>query len=134
MADCNFFCKLSHDAFVEEIVDLYCVTNLLHPFRESNSRAQRAFLIQLIRAAGYDTNGSEIDTDLLMFATIQSANGLIDLQKKCIVRSYKVSLGYECFFGAVVLFVPAILPITVLAFAKLSAFDCLWLMQKHTTN
>ena len=79
LADCNFFRGLPHDAFVDEIVDFTCVTNLLHPFREDNGRAQRAFLTQLIRAAGYDINWSEVDTDLLMIATIQSANGVTDL-------------------------------------------------------
>lgn len=63
-------------------MDFYCVTNMLHPFREGNGRAQRAFLTQLIRAAGYDINWAEVDTDLLMFATMQSANGVADLLKK----------------------------------------------------
>jgi Protein involved in cell division len=45
----NFFKGLSHDVFVGEIVDLYCVTNFLHPFREGNGRTQRLFLTQLIR-------------------------------------------------------------------------------------
>ena len=82
LADRNFFRGLSHTAFVDEIVDFYCVTNMLHPFREGNGRAQRAFLTQLIRAAGYDINWAEVDTDLLMFATMQSANGVADLLKK----------------------------------------------------
>lgn len=82
LADRNFFRGLPHAAFVDEIVDFYCVTNMLHPFREGNGRAQRAFLTQLIRAAGYDINWSEVDTDLLMFATMQSANGVADLLKK----------------------------------------------------
>ena len=81
LADCNFFRNLPHAAFVDEIVDFYCVTNMMHPFREGNGRTQRAFLTQLIRAAGYDINWSEVDTDLLMFATIQSANGVTDLLK-----------------------------------------------------
>ena len=82
LADRNFFRGLSHAAFVDEIVDFYCTTNMLHPFREGNGRAQRAFLTQLIRAAGYDINWAEVDTDLLMFATMQSANGVADLLKK----------------------------------------------------
>ena len=81
LANCNFFRGLPHSNFVDEIVDFYCVTNMLHPFREGNGRTQRAFLTQLIRAAGYDINWSEVDTDLLMFATIQSANGVTDLLK-----------------------------------------------------
>lgn len=78
---CRCFCELSHDKFVEEIVDFYCATNILHPFREGNGRTQRAFLTQLIRNAGYDINFSEMDTDLLMIATIQSAQGVTNLLK-----------------------------------------------------
>ena len=79
LADCNFIRSLPYEVFVDEIVDFYCVTNMLHPFREGDGRTQRAFLIQLIRAAGYDINWSQVDTDLLMFATILSANGVTDL-------------------------------------------------------
>lgn len=81
LADRNYFRGLSYAAFVDEIVDFYCVTNMLHPFREGNGRAQRAFLAQLIRAAGYDINWADVDADLLMFSTIQSANGVTDLLK-----------------------------------------------------
>ena len=77
----NYFKGLDHKEFVDEIVDFYCNTNALHPFREGNGRTQRAFLTQLIRNAGYDINFAEIDTDLLMFATIQSAQGITDLLK-----------------------------------------------------
>ena len=79
LRNCNYFKGLSHDAFVEEIVDFYCVTNKLHPFREGNGRTQRLFLTQLIRNAGYDIHFNEVDTDLLMIATIQSAQGVKDL-------------------------------------------------------
>jgi len=78
----NEFKGLSHDEFVEEIVDLYCVTNALHPFREGNGRTQRLFLTQLIRNAGYNINFADVDTDLLMIATIQSAQGVTDLLKE----------------------------------------------------
>lgn len=79
LKECRFFKGLPHDEFVTEIVDFYCVTNSLHPFREGNGRTQRAFLTQLIRNAGYDINFADIDTDLLMIATIQSAQGTTDL-------------------------------------------------------
>ena len=79
---CNYFKGLPHGEFVEEIVDFYCVTNALHPFREGNGRTQRAFLTQLIRNAGYEINFADLDTDLLMIATIQSAQGVTDLLKQ----------------------------------------------------
>ena len=78
----NYFIDLSHTEFVDEIVDFYCNTNALHPFREGNGRTQRAFLTQLIRNAGYEIDFAEIDADLLMFATIQSAQGITDLLKE----------------------------------------------------
>ena len=84
---CNYFKGLSHDKFVEEIVDFYCSTNALHPFREGNGRTQRAFLTQLIRNAGYEINFADMDTDLLMIATIQSAQGVTDLLKDIFTES-----------------------------------------------
>lgn len=79
--DKNLFQGLKFDDFVDEFVDFYCVTNMIHPFREGNGRTQRLFLTQLINKNGYDIDFSEIDTDELMIATIQSANGIIDYLK-----------------------------------------------------
>lgn len=75
----NYFSELTHDDFVREIVDFYCTTNYLHPFREGNGRTQRLFLTQLIRNAGFDIRFSEIDTELLMIGTIKAAQGVVDL-------------------------------------------------------
>ena len=83
----NFFKGLSRNEFVDEIVDFYCVTNFLHPFREGNGRTQRVFLTQLIRNAGYDISFADMDTDLLMIATIQSAQGVTDLLKTVFSKS-----------------------------------------------
>ncbi|MPM44153.1 Adenosine monophosphate-protein transferase VbhT [bioreactor metagenome] len=70
-------------------MDFYCATNDLHPFREGNGRTQRAFLTQLIRNSGYDIHWSEVDGDLLMIATIQSAQGVIDLLRQVMRGSIK---------------------------------------------
>ena len=67
---------MPHDAFVEEITDFYC-------------RTQRAFLAQLIRSAGYDINWSDMDGDLLMIATIQSAQGATDLLRQVLGEAIK---------------------------------------------
>jgi len=79
---CNYFKDLPRGEFIEEIVDFYCVTNMLHPFREGNGRTQRLFLTQLVRNAGYDISFADMDTDLLMIATIQAAQGITDLLKQ----------------------------------------------------
>ena len=39
-------------------------------------------MAQLIRSAGYDINWSDVDGDLLMIATIQSAQGVTDLLRQ----------------------------------------------------
>lgn len=77
----NLFQGLKFDDFVDNLVDFYCVTNMIHPFREGNGRTQRVFLTQLINENGYDIDFFEIDTDELMIATIQSANGVTDYLK-----------------------------------------------------
>lgn len=72
----NYFKGQDFDTFISNIVDFYCVTNMLHPFREGNGRTQRIFISQLVRYAGYDINFSTINSDDLILATIQAANGV----------------------------------------------------------
>ena len=78
----NFFRDYGKDDFIDNIVDCYSATNMLHPFREGNGRTQRAFITQLIRFCGYDFDFSKIDSDELMIATIKSANGDDSLLKE----------------------------------------------------
>ena len=78
----NFFKDNSKDDFIDNIVDFYSATNMLHPFREGNGRTQRAFITQLIRFCEYDFDFSRIDSDELMIATIKSANGDDSLLKE----------------------------------------------------
>ncbi len=86
----NHFKGQPFDEFVENIVDFYCVTNMLHPFREGNGRTQRIFLAQLIRFAGYDIHFSTIDTDELMTATIHAANGVDVYLKQLFSNAVKI--------------------------------------------
>lgn len=87
----NCFQDLEFDDFVDSIVDFYCVTNMIHPFREGNGRTQRLFLTQLINLNNYSIDFSEIDTDELMIATIQAANGVTDYLKDIFKNAIKVS-------------------------------------------
>ena len=66
------------DEFVDDIVDFYCVTNYIHPFREGNGRTQRLFLSKLIEMNGYDLEFSRIDRYDLMIATVQASAGVRD--------------------------------------------------------
>lgn len=74
----NYFQNLSFENFINNMVDLYCTLNILHPFREGNGRTERIFITQLLRINGYDINFSEIDSDYLMISTIQAAHGITD--------------------------------------------------------
>lgn len=78
----NYFKNQDFNVFIDNIVDFYCVTNMLHPFREGNGRTQRIFISQLIRFAGYNIDVSSINTDDLMSATIHAANGIDDFLKE----------------------------------------------------
>ena len=84
-------CYIGYDdeQYIDAIVDLYYKTNMLHPFREGNGRTQRVFLTQVIRFSGHDINFSNIDTDELMIATIQSANGVVDYLRTVLKESIK---------------------------------------------
>ncbi len=75
----NYFKNLTINEFIDEIVDFYCTTNFMHPFREGNGRTQRIFISQLIEFCGYNFDFSQIDADDLMVATIKSANGITDM-------------------------------------------------------
>lgn len=72
----NYFKNLGTDNFIKKLTDFYCVTNSLHPFREGNGRTQRVFLSQLAYNAGYEIDFAKIDSDELIIATIQAANGV----------------------------------------------------------
>lgn len=85
----NYFRDLPFDDFIEEIVDIYCTTNFIHPFREGNGRTQRVFLSQLIRYNGYEIHFSKIDTDYLMLATIHAAHGVVDYLKEIFTENIK---------------------------------------------
>lgn len=82
LKDNNYFQNKSFDEFTDNIVDFYCVTNMIHPFREGNGRTQRLFISQLIRFNNYDIDFSSIDKDELMLATIHASNGITDYLKE----------------------------------------------------
>lgn len=85
----GFFKNQPFDEYVKSIIDFYQTTNMIHPFREGNGRTQRIFIAQLIRFGGYDISFSEIDSDELMIATIQAANGVTDGLERLFAESIK---------------------------------------------
>uniref|UniRef100_UPI003F497525 Fic/DOC family protein n=1 Tax=Pseudonocardia sp. CA-138482 TaxID=3240023 RepID=UPI003F497525 len=53
LAGRRFLRGLGREEFLDRLAELLGDINALHPFREGNGRAQRAFLAQLARDAGY---------------------------------------------------------------------------------
>ena len=51
----------SRSDFVDGLAETYADINALHPFREGNGRAQRAFLQQLAREAGHPVSWAGLD-------------------------------------------------------------------------
>ena len=77
----NYLKNYKYAVFLDEFTDLYINLNFLHPFREGNGRTQRLFLTLLAQNVGYSINFKNIDADILMIATIKSAQGDITLLK-----------------------------------------------------
>jgi cell filamentation protein len=87
----DFLRGLQKKKFVNEFVDLYDTTNMLHPFREGNGRTQRLFLAQLARCAGWELNFADINIDELMIATMYSAQGVTDGLKRIFMAAIEKS-------------------------------------------
>ncbi|MDQ0962295.1 cell filamentation protein [Streptomyces sp. B4I13] len=67
--------NLPRREFVVRLAELYGDMNVLHPFREGNGRAQRAFLTQLSADAGYALNWSGTDPQRNEDASVKSFLG-----------------------------------------------------------
>ena len=64
----------SHELFIEQIADLFCEINLLHPFREGNGRVQRFFFEEMLFALGYDVTWPLISRQEWIEANIAGVN------------------------------------------------------------
>ncbi|MFI5527058.1 Fic/DOC family protein [Kitasatospora sp. NPDC051853] len=71
----NHLRGLDRDSFLTGLADLYGDVNALHPFREGNGRAQRAFLGQLAADAGHPVDWTSLDPSRNELASIASFNG-----------------------------------------------------------
>lgn len=52
---------LGRERFLDALTELFAAVTFLHPFREGNGRAQRAFLAQLARDAGHRLSWAGMD-------------------------------------------------------------------------
>jgi len=71
----DFLHSLDRERFVERLTHYYAEINAVHPFREGNGRAQRAFLGQIAKTAGYTIAWVRIDSERNVHAARESHRG-----------------------------------------------------------
>jgi cell filamentation protein len=75
LRDEDFLRGLDRDAFIGRLAYYLGEVNALHPFREGNGRAQRAFVSQLAREAGYMLTWQHLDPARNIEASAASLHG-----------------------------------------------------------
>lgn len=71
----DFLRSLAREEFLERLTHYLGEVNAVHPFREGNGRAQRAFFEQLADDAGYTLNWQHLDADRNIAASIAITHG-----------------------------------------------------------
>jgi cell filamentation protein len=66
---------LGFEQFVERLTHYYAEINAVHPFREGNGRAQRAFLGQIAKGAGHPIAWVHLDAERTVLAARESHRG-----------------------------------------------------------
>jgi cell filamentation protein len=75
LADENHLTGLDREAFVTRLTHYFADVNALHPFREGNGRAQRAFFAQLSANTGYRLDWQVIDAQRNIDASAAAMQG-----------------------------------------------------------
>jgi len=66
---------LQRDQFADRLTHYYAEINAVHPFREGNGRAQRAFMRQLALDAGHALAWEHLHPQILVYASQRSLQG-----------------------------------------------------------
>lgn len=66
---------LTRDAFAVDAADVLTRLNAIHPFREGNGRAQRAFVASLAREAGHDVDFTVVPAGRMLAASVAGTRG-----------------------------------------------------------
>jgi cell filamentation protein, protein adenylyltransferase len=75
LADERRLADLDCEMFIDRLAHYLGEVNALHPFREGNGRAQRAFFDQLADDAGYQLNWDKVDPESNVQASIAAMRG-----------------------------------------------------------
>ena len=71
----NHLCSLPFDQFIGRLAHYFGEVNAIHPFREGNGRAQRAFFGQLAAEAGWRIEWERLDPEMNVTASVASLRG-----------------------------------------------------------
>lgn len=75
LAAADYLRGMRRPAFVDRLTELLAAINSLHPFRDGNGRAQRAFLAQLAHEAGHPIRWQTMDPEVNMAASRAAHHG-----------------------------------------------------------
>lgn len=73
IADEDFLRGLGHDDFVHRLAEHWGEVNVLHAFREGNTRSQRVFFGQLCEQAGFTLSGDYLEAHFDEFTATREA-------------------------------------------------------------
>lgn len=75
LADERHLRELTRDQFADRLTHYHAEINAVHPFREGNGRAQRAFLRQLALDAGHTLAWEHLRPETIVYASQRSFQG-----------------------------------------------------------
>jgi cell filamentation protein len=78
----HFLRRLAREEFLDRLTFYLGEVNAVHPFREGNGRAQRAFFEQLASEAGYTLDSQHLDANRNIAASVATMNGDADPMRK----------------------------------------------------
>jgi cell filamentation protein len=78
----HFLRRLAREEFLDRLTVYLGEVNAVHPFREGNGRAQRAFFEQLASEAGYTLDWQHLDANRNIAASVAIMNGDADPLRK----------------------------------------------------
>ena len=85
----DFLKDMNREQFSEKAAFYLGEINMLHPFREGNGRTQRAFMLELGRDAGWESDLSKVSREEMILASQQSAKSSNALFEKMIYEQLK---------------------------------------------
>lgn len=89
----NYLRGMTRDAFVQRLAYYHAEINEIHPFREGNGRAQRAFLRQLASDAGYELDWTAIEAEDNVNAAVAAHKGDLEPLERILNDITKAASG-----------------------------------------